>query len=237
MCGWGPGPPAGGARPALFLDTDEAAWDALSTRVRISHRSSHLGDEFAIAATLADDGREALEKHIEAMLRSVTRPFEIEEKMIQVGAFAGMASAPASEIRVPDLLRRADIALDHAKSGRVVRPIWFDDAMERALLMHGEIEQGIRFGLELAIAAIAAIVVVVAAPVRAEAPLPSVVQVLGTVTNAARPVANALVIALNLQDFAAEQVWTAADGSFTLPALRADARDRLERRGRRGRRR
>ena len=82
------------------------------------------------------------------MLRSVTRPFEIEEKMIQVGAFAGMASAPAAEIRVPDLLRRADIALDHAKSGRVVRPIWFDDAMERALLMHGEIEQGIRFGLE-----------------------------------------------------------------------------------------
>lgn len=69
--------------------------------------------------------------------------------------------------------------------------------------------------------AIAAIVVVVAAPVRAEAPLPSVVQVLGTVTNAARPVANALVIALNLQDFAAEQVWTSADGSFTLPALRA----------------
>jgi diguanylate cyclase (GGDEF)-like protein len=106
------------------------------------------GDEFAIAANLADDGREALEKHIEAMLRSVTRPFEIDDKMIQVGAFAGMASAPATGIRVPDLLRRADIALDHAKSGRVVRPIWFDDAMERALLMHGEIEQGIRFGLE-----------------------------------------------------------------------------------------
>lgn len=69
--------------------------------------------------------------------------------------------------------------------------------------------------------AIAAIVVVAAAPAGAEAPLPSAVQVLGTVTNAARPVANALVIALNLQDFAAEQVWTSADGSFTLPSLRA----------------
>ncbi len=106
------------------------------------------GDEFAIATILMDDGREAAEKQVEAMLRLATRPFEIDGKMIQVGAFAGMASAPAGEIRVPDLLRRADIALDHAKSGRVIRPIWFDSAMERALMAHGEIEQGIRFGLE-----------------------------------------------------------------------------------------
>jgi hypothetical protein len=48
-----------------------------------------------------------------------------------------------------------------------------------------------------------------------------VLQVLGTVTNAARPVSNALVIALNLQDFAAVQAWTGSDGSFSLPALRA----------------
>ncbi len=106
------------------------------------------GDEFALAAVQSDDARETLEKQIEGMLRSVTRPFEIEEKMIQVGAFAGMASAPAADVKVPDLLRRADIALDHAKTGRTVRPIWFDAAMERALLAHGEIEQGIRFGLE-----------------------------------------------------------------------------------------
>jgi EAL domain-containing protein (putative c-di-GMP-specific phosphodiesterase class I) len=46
------------------------------------------------------------------------------------------------------LLRRADIAMDHAKSGRVARPVWFDGGMERALVAHSEIEQGIRFGLE-----------------------------------------------------------------------------------------
>src|SRR4029078_1497976 len=43
---------------------------------------------------------------------------------------------------------RADIAMDHARSGRVARPVWFDAGMERALVAHGEIEQGIRFGLE-----------------------------------------------------------------------------------------
>ena len=106
------------------------------------------GDEFAIATLLPADTREQAEKQVESLLRLTTRPFEIDGKMIQVGAFAGMAAANASEVRVPDLLRRADIALDHAKSGRTVRPIWFDSAMERALLAHGEIEQGIRFGLE-----------------------------------------------------------------------------------------
>jgi EAL domain-containing protein (putative c-di-GMP-specific phosphodiesterase class I) len=45
-------------------------------------------------------------------------------------------------------LRRADIAMDHARSGRVARPVWFDAGMERALIAHGEIEQGIRMGLE-----------------------------------------------------------------------------------------
>lgn len=63
------------------------------------------------------------------------------------------------------------------------------------------------------------------APAHAETSLPTdlprVLQILGTVTNAANPVANALVIALNTQDLAATQVWTGADGTFTLPALRA----------------
>jgi diguanylate cyclase (GGDEF)-like protein len=106
------------------------------------------GDEFAIARVIEQDEREAAEKQVEALLKLATRPFDIDGKMIQVGAFAGMAIAPSGDVRVPDLLRRADIALDHAKTGRVVRPIWFDAAMERALLAHGEIEQGIRFGLE-----------------------------------------------------------------------------------------
>lgn len=69
--------------------------------------------------------------------------------------------------------------------------------------------------------AIVTAVLVIAAPARSEAPLPKALQVLGTVTNAARPVSNALVIALNLQDFAAVQAWTGSDGSFSLPTLRA----------------
>ena len=71
-----------------------------------------------------------------------------EERIIQVGAFAGIASAPGGTASIPDIFRRADIAMDHARSGRVARPVWFDAGMERALVAQGEIEQGIRYGLD-----------------------------------------------------------------------------------------
>lgn len=68
--------------------------------------------------------------------------------------------------------------------------------------------------------AITVAMMIVAVPARSEAPLPAVLEVLGTVSNAARPVANALVIALNLQDFQSVQTYSGSDGSFSLPQLR-----------------
>lgn len=106
------------------------------------------GDEFAAAVPLDAANLSQAEELAEAMLRAGTRPFMFEDRIIQVGGFAGIASTPASEVQIPDLLRRADIAMDHARNGRVGRPMWFDAGMERALIAHGEIEQGIRFGLE-----------------------------------------------------------------------------------------
>ena len=119
---------------------DELGPDAVLARLS--------GDEFAVALALANERMSRADELAEAVLRIVTRPLLFEEKIIQVGAFAGIASAPAGEVRIPDILRRADIAMDHARSGRVARPIWFDAGMERALIAHAEIEQGIRVGLD-----------------------------------------------------------------------------------------
>lgn len=106
------------------------------------------GDEFAIALTFDREQLSSAEWVADSVLRAVTRPFTIHDRLLQVGAFAGLASAEAAETSIPNLLRRADIAMDRAKSGRVARPVWFDAGMERALLVQDEIEQGIRFGLE-----------------------------------------------------------------------------------------
>jgi hypothetical protein len=69
--------------------------------------------------------------------------------------------------------------------------------------------------------AVAAMIVLAAAPAQSDTPLPAALQVLGSVTNAARPIANALVIALNLNTLSAVKTWTAKDGSFALPPLAA----------------
>src|SRR4051794_12323791 len=76
-------------------------------------------DEFAAALALRPDGMSRADELAEIVLRTVTRPLLFEERIIQVGAFAGIASTPAAEARIPDVLRRADIAMDHARSGRV----------------------------------------------------------------------------------------------------------------------
>jgi diguanylate cyclase (GGDEF)-like protein len=106
------------------------------------------GDEFAIA--LASPRAKVANSWIlaEELLAAITRPMEVEDKLVQVGAFLGIAAAEPAEAQIPDLLRRADIALDRANSMRSARPIWFDEGMERALLAHSEIEQGIRYGLD-----------------------------------------------------------------------------------------
>jgi diguanylate cyclase (GGDEF)-like protein len=106
------------------------------------------GDEFALAHALAPTATDRAEEIAESVLRTVSHPVVLDDRIIQVGAFAGIASASAKDASIPDVLRRADIAMDHARSGRVARPVWFDAGMERALIAQGEIEQGIRHGLE-----------------------------------------------------------------------------------------
>jgi diguanylate cyclase (GGDEF)-like protein len=105
------------------------------------------GDEFVVVFPVDLADRDHAERTAAAMLTVITSPFEVDGKMLQAGAYAGIAAAGA-DIALPDLLRRADIALDQAASGRTARPIWFDRGMERALIAHVEIEQGIRCALE-----------------------------------------------------------------------------------------
>lgn len=74
----------------------------------------------------------------------------------------------------------------------------------------------------IAVAALVLITVLIAVmPARSDVSLPSAFNLLGSVNNAARPVTNALVIALNLTDYAARQTYSGGDGSFTLPLLPA----------------
>lgn len=56
---------------------------------------------------------------------------------------------------------------------------------------------------------------------RSDVRVSDLIEVLGSVSNAARPVENALVVALNLTDFYMTQTFTDRDGGFRLPPLKA----------------
>jgi len=121
--------------------------DALEADVPADATLARLGGgEFAVLVAIHDK-QEALGL-AKRLLRRVTTPLEEQGKYIQVGAFLGLSSAGPNDSGIPDLLRRADIAMDHAKSARSARPMWFDSGMERELIAQSEIEQGIRFGLD-----------------------------------------------------------------------------------------
>jgi diguanylate cyclase (GGDEF)-like protein len=106
------------------------------------------GDEFALALVRPASDAPTIDTLGEILLRTITQSYEIEGKYIHVGAYVGMARADGRAVAVADLLRRADIALDQARSSRSARPLWFDAGMESALIAQSEIEQGIRFALE-----------------------------------------------------------------------------------------
>ena len=77
------------------------------------------GDEFAIALAVRKEELVEAEVLAEQLLREVTRPMEAEGLLVQVGAFSELRAADPDEGQIPDLLRRADIALDRAKSNAV----------------------------------------------------------------------------------------------------------------------
>ena len=107
------------------------------------------GDEFAVAMECADQGAPEIEQAGDALLRTMGRSYNIGGTLAQVGAFIGIAVQPAApDSRPADLLRRADIALERARSARSARPVWFDGSMEQALIERSELEQSIRVGLD-----------------------------------------------------------------------------------------
>src|SRR5438132_13666779 len=69
--------------------------------------------------------------------------------------------------------------------------------------------------------AFASAILATASTAHSEIAASNLLNILGSVTNAARPVANALVIALNLNNLEASQTFSAPDGSFSLPLIPA----------------
>ena len=96
------------------------------------------GDEFAVVVRDASDTT-ALEKLARAIIDSLSRPYEVDQHTLYIGASVGLATAPRDGRTAEMLIRSADLALYRAKdAGRGVfqsyEPALHVQAEERRVL-------------------------------------------------------------------------------------------------------
>jgi diguanylate cyclase (GGDEF)-like protein len=106
------------------------------------------GDEFAVVATGVATESDA-QTVLAPLIASLLRPVDIFGREILIGASVGVAMIPRDGNSTADLLRRADLALYHAKRegrGRIVfyRP-WLDEDMQ----LRTALARDLRLAIEL----------------------------------------------------------------------------------------
>ena len=157
---------AGGKFAVLSIDLDQfkevndsrghATGDKLlqvvGERLRNSLKSADMvarfgGDEFQVLLN-AGDPRIDVPEIAARIVENLSRPYAIEDDLINIGASIGFAYAPRDAATADEILRCADMALYAAKaSGRGVSHA-FDAEMELALRRRQEISDILRQALE-----------------------------------------------------------------------------------------
>jgi diguanylate cyclase (GGDEF)-like protein len=124
---------------------------AVADRLRECVRSVDMvarfgGDEFCVVMhpTPQQPAADALAQRI---IDSLGRPYSIEGHTIVIGASVGLCVAPRDAASVEGLLKCGDLAMYHSKATGRRRALWFEPAMEDALLSKRRIEWALREAL------------------------------------------------------------------------------------------
>ncbi len=97
------------------------------------------GDEFALIVPLA-----VHEKIAKLILHSVSQPFEVEGKRLEVGTSVGLALCPHDATDAAVLLRKADLALYKSKQTGRGRVTAYNQAIDNDYLRQTELERALR---------------------------------------------------------------------------------------------
>ena len=107
------------------------------------------GDEFALVMP-GPDGMHAAERTAQRLVEKLSMPFDVDGKLLHIGASIGIATSPDDALTATDLLKFAEQAMYAAKSaggGRVARfaSTMQDSAQKRRVLsddLHGALQRG-----------------------------------------------------------------------------------------------
>ncbi len=105
------------------------------------------GDEFGLILDSVVDAADAL-RMAEAIVARLRLPFQIGDGQWFLGASTGIALAQPGSMSPDELLRRAEIAMVHAKSESATRPLVFEPSMNVQTLERVALEQDLRGAIE-----------------------------------------------------------------------------------------
>lgn len=105
------------------------------------------GDEFALlsAGPLSDKMAESFSRQV---LQSLASPVRLGERLLKPGASLGIATADLTHTPLEEVLRRADVAMYHAKETGKGRLVVYDPSLDQERVNREAIESGIRAGLD-----------------------------------------------------------------------------------------
>ena len=112
------------------------------------------GDEFVSVIPFSPKHAETIDQLASGIVDAVARPVEIEDASIEVTVSVGIARSDLERVTnptppdMPTLMHMADIAMYHAKKQGRNRFFWFEAPMEDEMRFRGELEAGIRRGIE-----------------------------------------------------------------------------------------
>jgi diguanylate cyclase (GGDEF)-like protein/PAS domain S-box-containing protein len=126
----------------------------VGARLKAALRNSDVlarlgGDEFAIILVNDVDQGDAAEALAGRIIELVAEPFSVNANAVNIGASIGIALAPEHGFYADDLLKRADLALYHAKSLGRNRYAMFEPVLGQAVVEKHVLESELRRALAL----------------------------------------------------------------------------------------
>jgi diguanylate cyclase (GGDEF)-like protein/PAS domain S-box-containing protein len=136
---------------ALGHPTGDALLRAVAERLRLCLRATDTaarfgGDEFAVLQAPLDKPQDAA-RLASRLLEALSAPYDVDGQQLVVGASIGISLAPQDATDADALLRTADIALYHAKSGGRGMHRFFEASMSADVQARRALETDLRRAL------------------------------------------------------------------------------------------
>ncbi|MEM1365978.1 MAG: diguanylate cyclase, partial [Pseudomonadota bacterium] len=106
------------------------------------------GDEFAIMRLGKNGDQGEFDASMNGCLQAVSKSVEVDDQLLRITASAGVARAPADSREAKELIKAADLAMQHAKKAGETVLRRFDRSMAERLERWRKLEQDMRSGID-----------------------------------------------------------------------------------------